>query len=151
MMQEKNTAPQGRIIRVFRCANATLCFVMVIGVLAAVIYSFRSGKLQGELAQTAAVVAALSTIVWGGYYATLRVEINGSGIICRRWLFVRNFYSWENFIHADLEEIDQGEVASCTIFFHFKGGEKCTVSSRFFLLEEVRELRDEMRAEGTLG
>ena len=151
MMQEKNKAPQGRIIRVFRCANATLCFVLVIGVLAAVIYSFWSGKLQGELAQTAAIVAALATIAWGGYYATLRVEINESGIICRRWLFVRNFYSWEDFIHADLEEIDQGEVASCTIFFHFKGGEKCTVSSRFFLLEEVRELRDEMRAEGTLG
>ena len=151
MMQEKNTAPQGGNIRVFRCANAALCLFMVTGVLAAVIYSCWSGKLQGEFAQAAAIVAALATIVWGGYYATLRVEINESGITCRRWLFVRNFYSWENFIHADLEEMDQGEVASCTIFFHFKGGEKCTVSSRFFLLDEVRELRDEMRAAGTLG
>lgn len=148
MNENQPVIRNGETERLLRAANGILCAVMMMGTVGAVIYSLVSGKMQEPWQCAAGVVAAMIVIAWGGYYASLWVKLDEAGMTFSAWVLHRRFYPWTDLQQIVLEESDDNEIASCTLTFIFSHGKKCIVSSRLFALEDVRELRDELRAAG---
>ncbi len=94
--------------------------------------------------------AALITLIWGGYYALLRYQVDALGISHHSFFCTRNRILWEELDGVTVDEQDSMGTARCTITLRAKDGRTLTLSSDLLPLEEVQELAAELRPEGAI-
>lgn len=136
-------------LRTLRCANGLLYLCMGVAVACCAAWAIGSGRVAEAWQISAAVVASVVCMLWGGYYSALRWEISPEGI-CRRLLWWQESYSWNQLESAEIAESSSNGVASCCILLHFPGVKLC-ISSELFSLDDVEKVRDELKNAGLLA
>ncbi len=132
--------------RTLRAANQGLYLVTSLFVLAACAYALLREPEPWQAALAAA--AALATIVWGGYYVSLRFQVDAEGV-SRRAFFTCRRILWKELTSATCERESGAEMARCTIRLASPSGDM-EISSDLLPLDAVEELAAEMRAAGVL-
>ncbi len=133
--------------RSLRAANRGLYLGTSLLVLAACGYTaWRGGAAEWQL--WAAGVAAVAILLWGGYYAGLRYQVDAEGV-SRHTFFSHRRILWAELASADIEERDSQGVACCRIHFDAPG-RRLTLASDVLPLDEVQELAAELRDKGVL-
>lgn len=121
---------------------------MALAVAAAAAYATASGKLEEPWHIGAAILAALTALLWGGYYATLRCSITADAL-CLRYLWVKHTLRWSDLLQAEAYEQEAQSIASCKILLTFTKKSIC-ISSELYPLEEVQEFCRELTCAGYL-
>ncbi len=133
--------------RSLRAANRGLYLGTALLVLGACAYTWWRGT--AELWQLwAAGLASLATLLWGGYYAGLRYQVDSLGV-SRHTFFTRRRILWAELTSADIEERDNQGLALCRIHLN-SASTHLTLASDVLALDEVQELAAEMREKGLL-
>ncbi len=133
--------------RSLRAANRGLYLGTALLVLAACAYTWWRGNAE-PWQLWAAGLASLATLLWGGYYAGLRYQVDAEGV-SRHTFTTHRSLRWAELASADIEERDSQGVAVCRI--HLSAPGCCiTLSSDVLALDEVRELAAELREKGIL-
>lgn len=135
--------------RTLRCANARLHLGFALLVAAAAAYAItRQGA--GWLQQWGAAAAAVASLAWGGYYATLQYAIDARGISRKLFWHERQRLEWGALAHAAVQETATQETASCSIILTSLSGQTMRLGSDLLSLDDMQQLTAEMRAEGLL-
>ncbi len=95
-----------------------------------------------------AAAASLATLLWGGYYAGLRYQVDAEGV-SRHTFFTHRRIAWADLSGAELEEHDSQSIAVCRIHLS-SPAVNITLSSDVLSLDEVQDLAAEMREKGIL-
>ncbi len=132
--------------RSLRAANRGLYLGTSLLVLAACGYAVWRGATPWQAWLAAA--AALATLLWGGYYAGLRYQVDAEGV-SRHTFFTHRRVLWSELTSADIEEQESMGVAACRIHLDSAGG-RITLSSDVLALDEVQELAADLRRVGLL-
>ncbi len=135
--------------RCLRAANRGLYLGTTLLVLGAVAYVLWQGG-RPEWQQWLAAAAALITLIWGGYYALLRYQVDALGVSCHSFFFTRCRILWEELESVDVDEQDAMGTARCALTLRAKDGRSLTLSSDQLALDEVEELAAELRERGYL-
>ncbi len=94
--------------------------------------------------------AMIVTVVWGGYYALLRYEVDDSGLT--RHLLGKKHYAWESISGIELIRREQNSQISLTLLFKLSDTtlEPLRLSSELLALSAMEELIEELRDQGKI-
>lgn len=134
--------------RTLKCANATLNGMMALLVVIAAVYAMWM-RAESAWQIGLGIVASMVAMVWGGYYALLRIHVDEQGINIHGLMLTKH-YSWNRLLRADLKESDINGIARCSIELIFEGERKLNISTALMEPENVRELAEDMRHAGML-
>ncbi len=135
--------------RCLRAANRGLYLGMSLLVLGVCIYAFLQGE-RPAWQQTAAAAAGLLTLIWGGYYALLRYQVDAMGVSRYSFFSLRARILWEELEAATLEQQESMGTARCTLHLRACDGRSLTLSSDLLPLDELLELAEELQQQGYL-
>ncbi len=135
--------------RSLRAANRGLYLGITLLVLSAVAYVLWQGE-RPEWQQWLAAAAAVVTLLWGGYYALLRYQVDALGVSRYSFFLCRERILWEELAEATLDEQDSMGSARCTITLRAGDGHTLTLSSDLLSLDALETLATDMRQQGFL-
>ncbi len=135
--------------RSLRAANGGLYLATSLLVLAACAYALLQGG-RPAWQQWLAGAAALTALVWGGYYALLRYQVDALGISRHSFFVTREHILWEELAEATFEEQENMGIARCTLCLRAHHGTTLTLSSDLLALDAILELANELRERGLL-
>ncbi len=136
--------------RTLHCANARLHLGFALLVAAAAAYAITRQGADG-LQQWGAAAAAMASLAWGGYYATLQYVIDTRGITRKLFWHKRQRLEWNALAHAEAQETATQEMSSCSIILTAASGQTMRLSSDLLPLDDMQQLTAEMRAAGLLS
>ncbi len=136
--------------RCLRAANRGLYLGTLLLVLGACAWTLWQGE-RPAWQQWAAGVAALLALLWGGYYALLRYQVDALGVSHYSFFMLRRRILWEELAEATLDSQDSMGTARCTLTLRAHNGTTLTLSSDLLPLDEVEQLAVDLRQQGFLG
>ncbi len=130
--------------RSLRAANRGLYLGTTLLVLGVCAYTLLYAE-RPDWQQWLAAAAALITLLWGGYYALLRYQVDALGVSRHSFFMTRERILWDELAEVLLDEQDSMGTARCTITLRAQDGRSLTLSSDLLPLEELTLLADELR------
>ncbi len=135
--------------RSLRAANRGLYLGTTLLVLAACAYTLWQGG-RPAWQQGLAAAAALTTLLWGMYYALLRYQVDALGVSHHSFFLTRQRILWEELAEAQWEEQDNMGTARCALHLRARDGRSLTLSSDLLPLDALHDLATELRQQGLL-
>lgn len=134
--------------RTLRCANAALYLLMGLAAVGCAAWAIATGRATGAWQTTAAALAALTALLWGGSYTLLRWEIGPAGITAHH-LLRRRHYPWHSLQNIHETRTDHNGVATYRLTLIFAQG-TLTLSSQLISPDDLEQLRESLTAAALL-
>ncbi len=136
-------------LHILRCHNRALYVGMSVLIFFACVYTMQREDVN-ELQFYGSIAAIAVTILWGGYYAFLRYEVDDTGVT--RYLLTKKHYPWSDIAKVEHVSRERNSQLSLSLVFTLRdaGAAPLRLSSELLKMSAMEELIIEMTEKGKI-
>ncbi len=136
-------------LHILRCHNRALYVGMSVLIFFACIYTLQREDVN-QLQFYGSIAAIAVTILWGGYYALLRYEVDDSGVT--RYMLTKRHYPWSSISKVDYVSKERNSQISLSLIFTLSDAATppLRLSSELLKMSAMEELILEMTEKGKI-